>query len=92
MRKFSKNFTFLALTVFEQRCFEDMSTKDQLINQSLTEVFVEQTRLNRVCKILSKYWRKFLESNYKVYVNYKESIGIVMENYHERNGKLQGKY
>ena len=91
MRKFSKNFTFLALTVFEQRCFEDISTKDQLINQSLTEVFVEQTRLNRVCKILSKYWRKFLESNYKVYV-YKESIGIVMENYHERNGKLQGKY
>ena len=47
---FSKNFSSLALTVCEWRCFEDIFTKDDLLTNSLTnlikKVFVEQPRLH----------------------------------------------
>ena len=44
-----KNFSTLALTVWEWRCSEDMEEKADSVNHSVTEVFVEQPRLHRVC-------------------------------------------
>ena len=50
---FSQNFSFLALTIWEWRCAEDISTKDEWLTDWLkewvTEVFVEQPGLYRVC-------------------------------------------
>ena len=46
---FSQTFSSLALTVWEWRCSEDISTKDESINEIMTKVFVEQPRLHRVC-------------------------------------------
>ena len=33
---FAQNLSFLALTVWDKQCFEDISTKDQLINGSVS--------------------------------------------------------
>ena len=48
-----QSFRSLALTVWKLWWFEDISTKDRWLNQSInqwiTEVYVEQPRLHRVC-------------------------------------------
>ena len=50
---FCQNFSSLALSVRAGKWFEDLEEKDpsvnQSVNQSVTEVFVEQPRLHRVC-------------------------------------------
>ena len=51
---FSQNFSSLALPVWDTQCLEDSERKDDLINQTITEVIVEQPRLHRVCLRLSK--------------------------------------
>ena len=50
---FSKNVRSLAFTVWEWSCSENISTKDHWptdsLNESMTNVFVEQPRLHRIC-------------------------------------------
>ena len=50
---FSQNFSSLALTVWDLWCLEDWEEKDdsmkEWMNESVTEVFVGQPRLHRVC-------------------------------------------
>ena len=46
---FSKKFSSLALTVWDLQCLEDLEEKDELLNESVTEVIVEQIRLHWVC-------------------------------------------
>ena len=46
---FTQKFSFLALSVRAGKWFEDLEEKDPSVNQSVTEVFVEQPRLHRVC-------------------------------------------
>ena len=43
------NSRSLAYTVWEWRNFDDLEEMDQLVNESVTKVFVEQPRLHRVC-------------------------------------------
>ena len=45
---FSQNVRSLALTVWERQCFEDISPKDELIDELITKLFVEQPRQHRV--------------------------------------------
>ena len=49
----SQNFSFQALTVWDVESFEDISTNHYQINEILTEVFVEEPLLHRVCSLLS---------------------------------------
>ena len=50
---FSQYFSFLALTVWDFWCFEDLKVKDDWINELMNEwmmkLFIEQPWLHRVC-------------------------------------------
>ena len=50
---FSQNVSFLALTIWDLLCCDDLEEKDYRINQLmkyyLAELFVEQPRLHVVC-------------------------------------------
>ena len=49
-RTFSQNFSSLALPVWDWQCLEYISTNHRWVNEWMTEVFVEQPRLHRVCQ------------------------------------------
>ena len=69
-----QNFRSLALTVWELWCSEDISTKDEWLNELITEVFVEQPRLHWVCWIqvrnltllIACWQRKYFSRNFLV--------------------------
>ena len=46
---FSEKFGSLAHMFKEWRCLEDLEEKDKSVNDLMTNVFVEQAQLHRVC-------------------------------------------
>ena len=64
----SQHFSSLALMVWEWRCSDDISTKDDWVSQLIMKVFVEQPWLHRVYQIsdtkLQQFDNKISEINY----------------------------